>query len=306
MKIRIGTRKSPLARWQATTYKSRLSDEGYDAELIEIESTGDKNLTQPLYSFGITGVFTKELDIALLENNIDIAVHSAKDIPTTPAKGLMISSVLKRGAHSDILLLKNNAIDLYQSNLVIATSSIRRRAQWLERFPHHQMEPIRGNVQTRLQKFADNEKVDAVIFAKAGLERMELLPEYYLELDWMLPAPSQGIVAAVCREEDEQIKKILAEVSDVKTQRIASIEREFMRTLMGGCSVPISCLAIENDTGFLFKGAIHATDGSRSYKIEKQYHKDIEHVGMQAAKDLLNQDGCRALLDEIRTHTHQS
>src|SRR5690606_26134972 len=158
---------------------------------------GDIDLVTPLYEIGVQGIFTKALDAALLNNRIDIAVHSLKDVPTLLPKNIVQAAVLKRGPVRDLLVYKQDTAFLDQKDYTahIATSSLRRKAQWLRRFPQHQVHNLRGNVNTRLQKLAA-EPWDAAIFAAAGLERTNLRPEKALELDWMLPAPAQGAVTA--------------------------------------------------------------------------------------------------------------
>lgn len=297
--IRIATRQSPLALWQANTVMDRLKAINVPCELMLIESSGDLNLTSPVYAMGITGVFTKELDIALLEKRADIAVHSLKDVPTQLAEGLSVQAVLERGSSADILISKDSFNP--EKATQIATSSLRRRAQWLMRYPHHTMAPIRGNVQTRLRKFSESIEVEGVIFAKAGLERMNLLNGNITILDWMLPAPAQGIVGVVCRSEDEEICKILNQINHQPTFIEGIIEREFMRTLLGGCSVPVSALAKTDGETITFKGAIHAIDGSRCNIIEKTISATHwKGLGMQAAQELLQQEGAESLLNEIR------
>src|ERR1043165_484915 len=202
--VRIATRSSPLALWQANSVKHKLEAIGINCELVLIESTGDQQQTQPLYAMGISGIFTKQLDTALLNNQADIAVHSLKDVPTLLAENLFLAAVLERGAHEDVALVKNESI-LHKAGqpAVIATSSLRRSAQWLAKYPNHKTVPIRGNVQTRLRKFEEANDIDAIIFAKAGLERLGLLPAYAQVLDWMLPAPAQGTIGIVCRKDDK-------------------------------------------------------------------------------------------------------
>ena len=183
--IRIGTRESQLAVWQATQVKNLLAEYGHLAELVYIKSEGDINLQTPLYEMGVQGIFTRSLDEALLANKIDIAVHSMKDVPTRLPDGMVQAAVLKRASHKDLLVYKDNNLDaLGYSNekwteqthnlpYIIATSSIRRKAQWLNRYPHHQIENLRGNVNTRLQKLKES-NWNGAIFAAAGLERINL------------------------------------------------------------------------------------------------------------------------------------
>ena len=184
--IRIGTRNSPLALWQANVVKSQLERLGYQTLLIPITSTGDIVLDKPLYELGITGIFTKTLDVAMIQGQIDIAVHSMKDVPTLLPKGIIQTAVLKRASHDDILVTK--ALFNYEEECTIATGSLRRKAQWLNRYPHHKVVGLRGNVNTRLQSLTDSDWQGA-IFAKAGLERIDLLPENYQDLHWMKKIP---------------------------------------------------------------------------------------------------------------------
>src|ERR1700710_2186482 len=175
--IRIGTRESQLAVWQATQVKDLLEQQGAAAELVYIKSEGDVDLKTPLYEMGVQGIFTRNLDIALLNHSIDLAVHSMKDVPTQLPEGLIQAAVLKRGPVHDLLVLKNNKDFLGQKEYIahIATSSTRRKAQWLHKYPRHEIHNLRGNVNTRLRKLGE-EDWDAAIFALAGLERIGLRP----------------------------------------------------------------------------------------------------------------------------------
>ena len=311
--IRIGTRESQLAVWQATLVKNLLAANGYNAELVYIKSDGDIDLKTPLYEMGIQGIFTRSLDIALLNNNIDIAVHSMKDVPTQLPKGIVQSAVLERANYKDILVLRNSeTVDSWQlavdgSNyqpstinhqLTIATSSIRRKAQWLHRYPNHSIENLRGNVNTRLRKVAESNWHGA-IFAAAGLERINLRPENSIDLDWMLPAPAQGAIMVVCRENDIFCLDACQQFNDTGTALCTKIERDFLRALLGGCSTPISALAeIRNDTVY-FRGNIVAVDGSAKIAIEKSVNiLEANRLGYLAAKEILEQGG-QAIVDTI-------
>lgn len=298
--IRIGTRTSPLAMWQANAVKDALLEKGYDAVCVGIESSGDIDLTTPLYAMGISGVFTKELDIALLNDNIDIAVHSLKDVPTKLAHGLSLGAVLPRGSSEDVIVTKPS-VDFSQEGLIIASSSIRRKSQWLERYPTHHIVPVRGNIQTRLNKLYSQPDLAGMIFAKAGLERLGLLNGYAIVLDWMLSAPAQGIVGIICRTEDRIIKDICQLINDPQTFIAADIERDFMYTLQGGCSVPVSCLTTFENEVVVIKGAIHSMDGTKSYKKEKRIKNDqTMGAGASLAMELLALPGATLLMDEIR------
>ena len=190
--VRIGTRKSALAIWQANQVKNGLEKNGYSSILIPIESTGDKELSKPIYEIGVQGVFTKNLDQALLDKKIDIAVHSLKDVPTLLPQEIEISACLKRGLVNDVLVYHPNFLNWEESNSV-GTGSLRRKAQWLRKYPNHIIENLRGNLETRLEKMKKSSWGGA-IFAQAGLDRLNLLDEKFLVLDWMIPAPSQGII----------------------------------------------------------------------------------------------------------------
>lgn len=206
--IRIGTRDSELALWQAKTVQTQLEHLGYNTELVPVKSTGDLVLNKPIYELGITGVFTKTLDIAMLNEEIDIAVHSLKDVPTLLPKGIVQAAVLKRGNVRDCLVFKKNEEFLSQPNAIIATGSLRRRAQWLNRYPSHTLVDLRGNVNSRLQKLEDN-NWNAAIFAAAGLGRIGLRPEHTINLDWMVPAPAQGAIMITALEHDEDRKSVV-------------------------------------------------------------------------------------------------
>ncbi|MBT8296645.1 MAG: hydroxymethylbilane synthase, partial [Gramella sp.] len=166
--IRIGTRDSELALWQARTVQNALEKTGHKTELVPVKSTGDLNLDQPLYEMGITGIFTKTLDVAMIKGEVDIAVHSMKDVPTALPKGIVEGAVMKRASNLDILVHKGLEF-LENGEGTIATGSLRRKAQWLHRFPGHQVVDLRGNVNTRMQKLNDNDW-NGAIFAAAGLE----------------------------------------------------------------------------------------------------------------------------------------
>src|SRR4051794_1224122 len=185
--LRIGTRDSQLAVWQATLVQGLLKEAGVLSELVYMKSEGDVDTVTPLYALGVTGVFTKTLDAALLNEHIDIAVHSMKDVPTQLAQGIQQAAVLKRASYKDIFVYSHSADFLNDPNgkATIATSSIRRIAQWLNRYPNHKIENLRGNVNTRLRKLQEN-NWNGAIFAAAGLERIDLRPKNSLDLEWML------------------------------------------------------------------------------------------------------------------------
>lgn len=295
--IRIGTRDSALALWQAHHIQDLLKNIDLESVLVPIKSTGDLNLSQPLYAMGITGVFTKELDVALLNNQIDLAVHSMKDVPTQLPKGLSKSFVPERGTPTDVIVMKSDT--LKNDNHVIATSSLRRQAQWLNRYPNDEIVPMRGNVQTRLNKLK-NQEWDGAIFAKAGLERLKINPKNTLTLDWMIPAPAQGAVMVVARSNDPKMTDGLRELNHTPTTICVEAERDFLKALQGGCSAPIGAWAhIENDK-IHFKGSLTSLDGVNHFVEEKIFDKDTKDIGLKAAQSLLKKDGVTELLNKIK------
>ncbi len=291
--VRIATRESKLAVWQAHCVQQLLASTGVESELVFIRSEGDINLTTPLYELGVQGIFTRSLDIALLENRADIAVHSYKDIPTQPAKGLGIAAVLKRGNHRDMLVYnknKHSSATEPQALQMIATSSIRRKAQWLHRFPGTAIDNIRGNVNTRLQKLADA-NWDAAIFAAAGLERLSLIPPEtgtQVVLDWMVPAPAQGAIAIICRTEDDVIKNICQPLHDIDTDLCTGAERNFLRHLQGGCSTPISAYASINNGKMSFIGNVTSTDGVKSIEVIMESDADDPTLAKRSADEIFS------------------
>ena len=295
--IRIGTRDSQLALWQAHTVENQLQALGYETQIVPVKSAGDLKLDTPLYELGITGIFTKTLDVAMLNNTVDIAVHSLKDVPTALPKGIVQAAVLKRASTLDILVTKE-VVD-YTKSCTIATGSLRRKAQWLHKYPTHTVVDLRGNVNTRLQKLQDNSWQGA-IFAKAGLERIDVLPSRYTSLDWMTPAPAQGAMTIVALEKDPFCIEATQKLNDTPSQICTQIERDFLRTLEGGCTAPIGALAkIEGET-IEFKGCLLSLDGTKKIAIEKTISLNLAaKAGDAFAKEVL-QKGGDVLLKEIK------
>ena len=389
--IRIGTRESQLAVWQATKVQQLLAENNFHSELVYIKSEGDIDLHTPLYEMGVQGIFTRSLDIALLTGKIDIAVHSMKDVPTQLPKGIAQAAVLKRASHKDLFVYKeadvvnvvngewsmvnkdsskledlftihhspltiddspltiddspltiddspltiddspltiddspftiddspltihhsqltihhsqltidDSPLTIHPSPFTIATSSIRRKAQWLNRYPHHVIENLRGNVNTRLRKVAESNWQGA-IFAAAGLERIGLRPENSIELDWMLPAPAQGAIMVVCRDADVFCLDACGHFNDNLTALCTKIERDFLRILLGGCSTPISALAQIKDDTIIFKGNILSVDGKEKVEVEMTKSsldgsglgtKENADLGVTAAHEILKRGG---------------
>ncbi len=303
--IRIGTRDSELALWQAKTVQRQLEHLGHKTQLIPLKSEGDIVLNKPIYELGITGVFTKVLDIALLNNTIDIAVHSLKDVPTILPKGIVQAAVLKRGNVKDVLVYKNNEEFLSQKEAIIATGSLRRKAQWLNRYPTHTLVDLRGNVNTRLQKLKDNDW-NGAIFAAAGLGRIGLTPSETIPLDWMVPAPAQGAVMITALGEDQETVGICKEINHEETEICTTIERQFLRLLEGGCSAPIGALAIIKDEEVHFQGILLSLDGSKKIEIKRVEKVGRHHQIPKYCADFIIERGGKRLLDEQKPPQKQT
>ncbi len=297
-KLKIGTRNSPLALWQAQEVESKLKTLGFETEIVPIISSGDKNLDQPLYSLGITGVFTKDLDIALLNKEIDIAVHSLKDVPTQLPHNIQISAVLERDFPEDVLVRNDDSEPLEIEVLKIATSSLRRRAFWLKEFPETEFTDIRGNVQTRLKKLDDG-IADATIFSLAGIKRMNL-DITYEQIPFLLQAPSQGVVAIASLSDNEILNESLKSISHKETEICVTIEREFLKTLEGGCTAPIGAKAEMLDGQIRFIGRLCSLDGKNCIETDEIFDwNDSENFGEKIALKVL-ENGGKELMEEIR------
>lgn len=297
-KLKIGTRNSPLALWQAQEVESKLKTLGFETEIVPIISSGDKNLNQPLYALGITGVFTKDLDIALLNKEIDIAVHSLKDVPTQLPHNIQISAVLERDFPEDVLVRNDDSEPLDIEVLKIATSSLRRRAFWLKEFPETEFADIRGNVQTRLKKLDDG-IANATIFSLAGIKRMNL-DITYEQIPFLLQAPSQGVVAIASLSDNDKLNERLKTISHKETEICVTIEREFLKTLEGGCTAPIGAKAEVLDGQIRFIGRLCSLDGKNCIETDEIFDwNDSENFGEKIALKVL-ENGGKELMDEIR------
>ncbi|GHC44994.1 hydroxymethylbilane synthase [Ulvibacter litoralis] len=287
--IRIGTRDSQLALWQAHTVQDKLEALGYTTELVPVKSTGDLQLEKPLYELGITGIFTKTLDIAMLNGSVDIAVHSMKDVPTLLPTGIVQTAVLERASSNDILVTKGTFAP--EKAATIATGSLRRKAQWLHRYPNHEVVGLRGNVNSRLQKLEDN-PWEGAIFAKAGLERIEVLPENYIDLDWMIPAPSQGAMLVVALENDAFSVEATSKLNHTPSEICTHVEREFLRVLEGGCTAPIGAIATIIEDKVQFKGVLFSLDGVTKIEVEKTIEtSNYKGFGKKCADEVLANGG---------------
>ena len=298
--IKIGTRDSELALWQAKTVEKSLNDLDYKTQIIAVKSQGDLLLDKPLYELGITGIFTKTLDIAMINGEIDIAVHSMKDVPTALPVGIMQAAVLKRANEKDILVYNKN-LDFLENSGTIATGSLRRQAMWLNKYPNHKVVDLRGNVNTRMSKLMEK-GWNGAIFAAAGLERLGFINGKVVKshsfggvgeaLDWMIPAPAQGAMVVHVMINDEFSKNAVAQLNDLETDICTFIERQFLRTLEGGCTAPIGALATFNDDEISFKGTLLSIDGKQKIEVEKVVPiQEWKKLGFTLAQEILNNGG---------------
>lgn len=288
MKIRLGTRDSLLAMWQANTVADALRGWGHEVDILSMKSEGDLVLDTPLPLMGGKGVFTKVLDDALLDGSIHIAVHSHKDIPTDATAGLRVAAVLEREDPRDALVARNGLEFLELDAGLVATGSVRRAGQWLHRHPGHSTTDLRGNVPTRLKKL-ETSTWDGAIFALAGLKRLGLEHRATQILDWMLPAPAQGAVAVMCRADDAATIDALAPLNHSETAACVRAERAFLNTLNGGCSAPVGALAELRDGRLVLRGNVLTPDGRDRY--------DISGEGDPADADAIGRDAARRILD---------
>jgi len=290
--IKIGTRASKLAVWQAEQVQTLLQTINISSSIIKIKSSGDKDLSKPVYELGITGVFTKEIDLALLNNEIDIAVHSLKDVPTKLPLGVMQGAVLQRGSELDIII-PNKALKSKENT--IATGSLRRKAQWLNKFKTDNIVEIRGNVQTRLRKLNEN-NWNGTIMAKAGLERLDILPKDYQDLNWMVPAPAQGAISVQNLTINSSITEVLKQINHVETELCTNIERSFLNKLEGGCTAPIGAHAKIVHSSIVFRGILLSVDGKDKIEINEVHKLDkTEDLGERLAKKIISLGGDRIL-----------
>lgn len=293
----IGTRGSPLALAQTEIIRSFLqaAHPNLQVEVQIIKTSGDNFTNLSLVAGGGKGLFTKEIEDQLLRGEIHVAVHSMKDLPTILPEGLMIGAVPAReNAHDVFISKKFGSIQDLPENARVATSSIRRRAQLLARWPNLQIEEIRGNVETRLRKLAENDTLDALILAAAGLRRLGLWKKdcnlQWQEIDFevMIPAVGQGAIACEVRGDDGGTRAVLAKINNEDTAASTTAERVFLRALGGGCQVPYAAHAtVEGDRLHLI-GATFSPDGKNASRVETIGAKaDPRDVGERAAKQVM-------------------
>ena len=302
-RLRIATRKSPLALWQAEHVKQRLEQahKGLEVELVTMTTQGDKILDTPLAKIGGKGLFVKELEQGMLDGLADIAVHSIKDVPMEFPEGLFLSTILEREEPCDAFVSnKFNNINELAKGSVVGTSSLRRRCQLLDKRPDLTVKDLRGNVNTRLKKLDDGE-YDAIILACAGLIRLEMPDRIRQRIDHeiILPAVGQGAVGIEAREDDKETLSLLSVLDDSNTRTRIIAERAFNHRLNGGCQVPIACHAILEGDQLKMRGLVGEPDGSRIIESAASGQRnEAEAIGIKLADELLSQ-GAKTILDAL-------
>ncbi len=303
MKIRIGTRKSKLALWQANYIADQLKKHFPDlkVELVKIVTKGDKILDVPLAKVGGKGLFVKEIEEAMLRNEIDIAVHSLKDVPTYFPEGLGLVAVTEREDPRDAFLsIKYNSIDDMPEGSILGTSSLRRKAQIMMKRKDLKIEDLRGNVDTRIRKLEEG-KYDGIILAYAGLKRLGLEDKVreILQPDYMIPAVAQGFLGIEARLDDEKTIEIVSVLNHRESEIRAKAERAFLKTLEGGCQVPLAGYSEIIDGRLRITGFVSDLSGDRVFKdnLEGSF-EEAENLGVKLAEKLLS-NGAKEVLEEI-------
>lgn len=300
--LRIGTRGSQLALWQAHFVADLLRPmtAPRGVEIVEVQTAGDRARDRPLTEMGGEGLFTKEIQHAVLAGQADVAVHSLKDLPTLAVNGLLLAAVPARGAVYDVMVShKHRSFADLPDGATIATSSPRRRAQAHNRRPDLHLVNIRGNVETRLRKLVD-EKLDGLILAQAGLERLGLGKDFFIEtLDWMLPAVGQGALGLECRADDMATRKLLERLEDRPTRQAVEAERALLRALGGGCQLPIGVLTLLRQEKLHLRAIVLSPDGKHSLETDGAIEvADGELLGNSLAQQLLSK-GAQQLLNPV-------
>lgn len=302
-KVRLGTRSSQLAMWQAHEIQGMLQNIGLEVEIVKIETKGDKILDRTLSKIGSKGLFTEELEAALLDGRIDIVQHSAKDLPSTLPHGLELIAFTKREIACDVLVSANKSLVLNkEANFVLGTSSTRRVAMVKRLYPHIKTVDMRGNLQTRFKKM-EASHADAMLLAYAGVHRMGLgdFIVQKLDIEQFVPAVGQGSIALECAVHlPENLKsKIRNACNDVLTERCILTERAFLKEMNGGCSIPVYGFAkITDENTIRLKGGILSLDGTEQLE-ETLKGTEPEHIGKSLAKSLLSK-GADQILNTIK------
>lgn len=301
--LRIATRKSPLALWQAEYVRDRLQyhHPHLSIELVTFTTRGDKILDTPLAKIGGKGLFVKELEVAMLEGRADLAVHSMKDVPMAFPDGLALTTICEREVPTDAFVSNDyGALSDLPAGAVVGTSSLRRQCQLRAQFPHLQIKDLRGNVQTRLSKL-DNNEYAAILLATAGLLRLGLDNRItaQLSVEESLPAGGQGAVGIECRSDDELLHQLLAPLHHQDTADCVMAERAMNRHLEGGCQVPIACYAQCEGEELAMKGLVGSPDGETLLTAtQRGQRSEAEQLGVLLAEKLLQQ-GAGAILQAV-------
>lgn len=296
--IIIGTRTSQLALWQTNYVKQMLETAwpGLECQLETFVTQGDKTLDKPLPEIGGKGLFTAELEAALMDGRIDIAVHSLKDLPVANTDGLAVGAISARADVRDVLVAREKwTLGNLPLGATVGTSSLRRQAQLLHARPDLNIQSIRGNVDTRLRKVQEGQ-YDATILAAAGLIRLGLENHIaqYLPLDIMLPAPGQGALAVQCRAADTAVLSLLTAIDDAETRYCVDAERAFLDGLGSGCSLPVAAYAVLQNGEIMLTGLVAAGDGSRMIEV-RGYGRDPHQLGRELAEKAQAQDAAELL-----------
>lgn len=300
MRLRLGTRGSLLARWQANWTAERLQSLGVEVELVEIATRGDQQTEGSVASLGIQGVFTKELQAAQLEGRVDLAVHSLKDLPTTPVDGLVIAAIAQRADPSDALIAEAGTLDALPRGARIGTGSLRRRAQLLAIRSDFQILGIRGNVDTRLKKL-DAGQYDAIVLATAGLTRLGLESRIAetLRPPRMLPAPGQGALALECRADDGPTLEVVRQLHDAAAAAGVESERAMLASLEGGCSAPIAAWGRLEAAALKLDGVVANPSGRPVLRASAEGPADNpKALGEQVAALLLGQGAAEIIREQ--------
>jgi hydroxymethylbilane synthase len=305
-KLVIATRKSPLALWQANEVMARLKaiHSGLNVELLTMSTKGDRILDAPLAKIGGKGLFVKELEVALLNGEADIAVHSMKDVPVAFPEGLHLNVIMKREDPRDAFVSNNYAsLEDLPDNAVVGTSSMRRQAQLKTKFPKFAFKDLRGNVNTRLKKLDEGEFA-AIILASAGLKRLEMDDRItqFIDVETCLPAIGQGAIGIECRQGDTDTEALIAALYDEETNTCLTAERAMNETLNGGCQVPIAGFATLDGDTLSMNGRVAEIDGSNMlYVADTAKVADAKQLGINLANQLLEQ-GAKAILENAGLH----
>lgn len=299
--IKIWTRDSKLAIWQAEFVKNELEKIGQKSEIVFVKSEWDHNTTTPLYEMWIEWVFTRTLDIALLEGKIDIAVHSLKDVPTKLPKWIILAWIPKRWDYKDILIYKWDNDFEEEKNYIIWTSSLRRKAFLLNKFPEFKTENLRWNIEKRLEKIEKNTHWKWWIFAKTAIQRLWLEIKNSIDLNFMLPAPAQWALWIACLEKNKEIIKICKKINHKKTEICVKIERKFLSLLEWGCSMPIWTLAEIKNEKIFFSWTFLSVDWKEKYEVFiEEKIENYEKIAQKAYEKLIENKNAKKLIQDFK------